>query len=182
VFRELDGAVNIGQFLLRALNAPQGLLQLNFADSAHLAQRPIVRLGASEHILRPSVSMLQPLQAALRQVVIQFQIEGHRATPVHPMRDIGRELARGDLQPGEGRVMVCCQKHDRATVPAAPQPAFKSSVVHQEAAQLLAAAWMAQLAQCLGLDLADALARDVELLADFLERVIGIHVDAEAHA
>src|SRR6185312_4185611 len=55
-------------------------------------------------------------------------------------------------------------------------------VIHQEAAQLLAAARVAQLAQRLRLDLADALARDIELLADLFERVVGIHVDAEAHA
>ena len=41
---------------------------------------------------------------------------------------------------------------------------------------------MAQLAQGLGLDLADALAGDVELLADLFQRVVGVHVDAEAHA
>ena len=40
----------------------------------------------------------------------------------------------------------------------------------QEILELLAAAGVAQLAQRLGLDLADALARDVELLADLLER------------
>ena len=40
----------------------------------------------------------------------------------------------------------------------------------QEIAQLLAAAGVAELAQGLRLDLADALARDVELLADLLER------------
>ena len=40
---------------------------------------------------------------------------------------------------------------------------------------------MLELAQRLRFDLADALARDVELLADLLERVIGIHVDTEAH-
>src|ERR1700677_2581173 len=58
----------------------------------------------------------------------------------------------------------------------------RRSIVHQEAAQLLAAARVAKLAQCLRLYLADAFARDVELLADLLEGVIGIHVDAEAHA
>src|SRR6188508_806068 len=52
----------------------------------------------------------------------------------------------------------------------------------EETPQLLAAARVPQLAQRLGLDLPDALARDVELLADFLERVVGIHVDTEAHA
>src|SRR3569833_1952063 len=52
----------------------------------------------------------------------------------------------------------------------------------EERAQLLRSARVAQLAQGLGLDLADALAGDVELLADFLEGVVGVHVDAEAHA
>src|SRR6185312_11912017 len=42
----------------------------------------------------------------------------------------------------------------------------------EERAQLFGAAGVAQLAQRLGLDLADALAGDVELLADFLEGVV----------
>ncbi len=33
-----------------------------------------------------------------------------------------------------------------------------------------------------GLDLADALARQGELLSDFLQRVVTVHADAEAHA
>ena len=41
---------------------------------------------------------------------------------------------------------------------------------------------MFELAQRLGLDLADAFTRDRELLADFFQRVIGVHADAEAHA
>src|SRR5688572_4888136 len=53
--------------------------------------------------------------------------------------------------------------------------------VFQERPQLLAAARMPQFPQRLGLDLPDALTGDVELLADFLERVIGVHVDAKAH-
>src|SRR5690554_994219 len=52
----------------------------------------------------------------------------------------------------------------------------------EEGAQRLGAAGVAQLAQRLGLDLADPLAGDVELLADLLEGVVGVHVDAEAHA
>src|SRR3546814_1717248 len=52
----------------------------------------------------------------------------------------------------------------------------------EETAQLLRAARVAQLSQRLGLYLADPLAGDVELLADFLEGVVGVHVDAEAHA
>src|SRR5688500_19340229 len=65
---------------------------------------------------------------------------------------------------------------------AARRTAAARSILDQEASQLLAAARMPELAQRLGLDLADALARDVELLADFLERVVGRQVDAEAHA
>ena len=41
---------------------------------------------------------------------------------------------------------------------------------------------MLQLPKRLGLDLADALARDRELLADLLEGVVGRRADAEAHA
>src|SRR5258708_15124393 len=52
----------------------------------------------------------------------------------------------------------------------------------EEAAQLARAAGVLELAQCLGLDLAYALAGDRELLADLLERVVGVHANAEAHA
>ena len=41
---------------------------------------------------------------------------------------------------------------------------------------------MTQLAQGLGFDLPDAFAGDVELLAHFFQGVVGVHVDAEAHA
>jgi hypothetical protein len=41
---------------------------------------------------------------------------------------------------------------------------------------------MRELAQNLGLDLADALAGYRELLTDLFERVVGVHADAEAHA
>jgi hypothetical protein len=41
---------------------------------------------------------------------------------------------------------------------------------------------VAQLAQRLGLDLADALAGDLEVLADLFEGVIALLADAEAHA
>ena len=41
---------------------------------------------------------------------------------------------------------------------------------------------MAQLAQRLRLYLPDPFTGDVKLLADFFERVVRIHIDAEAHA
>src|SRR5208283_4686975 len=51
-----------------------------------------------------------------------------------------------------------------------------------EALEVARSAGLAQLAQRLGLDLPDTLAGDGELLADFLERVVGFLADAEAHA
>ena len=53
----------------------------------------------------------------------------------------------------------------------APAPArTPGPVLLQVVLQLAAAGWVAELAQRLGLDLADPLAGDVELLAHFLER------------
>lgn len=57
----------------------------------------------------------------------------------------------------------------------------EGSVIIQEGPQLAAAAWMLELAQGLGLDLADTFTRDVELLADFFKRVVGVHANAETH-
>src|SRR4029453_11424178 len=62
-----------------------------------------------------------------------------------------------------------------------PSISFRSALV-EEAAQHATAAGMLQLAQRLGLDLADALAGHRELLADLLEGVVGVHADAETHA
>src|SRR4051812_38243026 len=53
--------------------------------------------------------------------------------------------------------------------------------VHDERAQMLGARRMTQLDEGLGLYLADAFARQLEMLADFFQRVLGLHVDAEAH-
>src|SRR5262249_55967023 len=52
----------------------------------------------------------------------------------------------------------------------------------EEAPELPAPTRMLQLTERLRLDLADALAGDRELLADFFQRVVGVHADAEAHA
>src|SRR5690242_4301066 len=52
----------------------------------------------------------------------------------------------------------------------------------EEAAQLARARGVLELAERLRLDLPDALARHRELLADLLQRVVGVHADAEAHA
>src|SRR4029078_10643318 len=58
---------------------------------------------------------------------------------------------------------------------------FEGSVL-DEGLQALAARRGAQLSQRLALDLSDALARDLEVLADLLEGVVGLLADAEAHA
>src|SRR5690348_17061229 len=63
-----------------------------------------------------------------------------------------------------------------------PSPESRLLLEIEERAKLFAARRMPQLAQRLGLDLADALAGDVELLANFFQGVVGVHVDAEAHA
>src|SRR6218665_2875426 len=52
----------------------------------------------------------------------------------------------------------------------------------EERTQVFTAGRMTQLAQRLGFDLPDPLAGYIELLTDFLEGVVGVHVDAEAHA
>ncbi len=52
--------------------------------------------------------------------------------------------------------------------------------ITRKSLQLLAAAGVAQLAQGLGFDLADALAGDVELLADLLQRAGAAVLEAEA--
>jgi hypothetical protein len=56
------------------------------------------------------------------------------------------------------------------------------NLVIQKAPQLPASARMLQLPQRLRLNLTNAFARNTELLADFFQRVVGVHADAEAHA
>ena len=51
----------------------------------------------------------------------------------------------------------------------------------EKAAEVIGASRVAQLAQGLGFDLADTLAGHIKLLADFLEGVVGIHIDTKAH-
>jgi hypothetical protein len=51
-----------------------------------------------------------------------------------------------------------------------------------EAAELVAATGVLQFAYGLGLDLTDALARDVKLLTDLFEGVVGRHLDTKPHA
>jgi hypothetical protein len=55
-------------------------------------------------------------------------------------------------------------------------------LVVEERPQLPRPRRMLQLAQRLRLDLANTLSRHRELLADFFQRVVGVHADAKAHA
>src|SRR5450830_1990294 len=54
--------------------------------------------------------------------------------------------------------------------------------VVSEATQLVRARRVLELTQCFGFDLPDALARHVELFADFFQRVVTGHLTADAHA
>ncbi len=70
-------------------------------------------------------------------------------------------------------------------VSAIPPPHSTRSIrltAFQERLQLVRAAWMTQLAQCLSLDLANPLTRHVKLLAHLFQRVIRTHLDTKAHA
>src|SRR5262249_4399255 len=68
----------------------------------------------------------------------------------------------------------------RSAAEGARRSLFASAV--DEALELLAAARVPELAQRLRPDLADALARALEVLTDFFERVIALLADTEAHA
>ncbi len=56
------------------------------------------------------------------------------------------------------------------------------ALIIQEAAQLTRARGVLQLAEGFGFDLADAFAGYAELLANFFQRVVGVHADTKAHA
>ena len=47
---------------------------------------------------------------------------------------------------------------------------------------MIRASRVTQLAQCFGFDLTNTLSSYVELLADFFEGVVSVHVDTETHA
>src|SRR5579864_4881307 len=66
--------------------------------------------------------------------------------------------------------------------PPSPRLRRARKSIIQEAPQLPRPRRMLELPQRLGLDLADALSRHRELLADLFQRVVGVHADAEAHA
>src|ERR1041384_2518315 len=59
---------------------------------------------------------------------------------------------------------------------------ISSSLILDKRLEALAARRMAQLAERLGFDLPDTLARHLEVLTHFLESVVALLADAEAHA
>src|SRR3954470_24726554 len=75
---------------------------------------------------------------------------------------------------------TCAIRRPRMPIPR-QRRGTRASII-QKTSQLAASARMLELAQRLGLDLADTLARHRELLADLFQRVVGVHADAEAHA
>src|SRR5215471_16420650 len=105
----------------------------------------------------------------------------HSPTPIRRPT----ERCRGSL-PADGAASAIIGARASTTISpgSAGRNFFESAevLIIQKAAQLAAAARVLELAQRLGLDLADALARHRELLADLFQRVVGIHADAEAHA
>src|SRR4051794_24302211 len=69
----------------------------------------------------------------------------------------------------------------RAAIAGRPFVLFVLERGIEERTKLFRPRWMTQLAQGLRLDLADALARDIERATHFLERVLGAVADTEAH-
>src|SRR5262245_12080220 len=100
------------------------------------------------------------------------------APAVRQPRRLCRELARCDVvyRPRGHSLNARPPRAARAGPPSLLGPLLAL----EEAAELLGARRMAELAQRLRLDLQDALAGDVELLADLFQRVVGVHFDAEA--
>src|SRR5262249_44700571 len=105
----------------------------------------------------------------------------HSPTPIRRPT----ERCRGSLPAGGAASAIIGARASTTISPgSAGRNFFESAevLIIQEAAQLAAAARVLELPERLGLDLADALARHRELLADLFQRVVGIHADAEAHA
>src|SRR5690348_6666093 len=88
-------------------------------------------------------------------------------------------VSRNSPHPATRPAVIGCVDVRSGTLPAQSEPRLLLEI--EEGAKLFRPRRMPQLAQRLGLDLADALAGHVELLADFFQRVVGVHVDAEAH-
>src|SRR5208283_1272560 len=79
------------------------------------------------------------------------------------------------------RASLVAPETERALPIFAPADLDAGGPVFQECPQAMAAAGVAQFAQRLGLDLADALARHGKVLSDFLEGVLASVVQAEPH-
>jgi hypothetical protein len=62
------------------------------------------------------------------------------------------------------------------------QTEFAGKSIIEEGPEHSRSAWVLELSDCLGLDLANPLARYRKLLADFLQRVVAVHAKTKAHA
>jgi len=78
-FRGLDIQLDIRQLSLCSFHLLQGSMHLERTGTGQLTQRAVDGASTGEGILCAPIAMLQPLQPALRQIVIKFQIEGHSA-------------------------------------------------------------------------------------------------------
>ena len=93
----------------------------------------------------------------------------------HPRRAAGGALQRGERAVLAWRRGAAALRGDGRVCRAARLP-------FEEAAQHARAGRVRQLVQCLGLDLADALARHRVLPADLLQGMVALRANAEAHA
>ena len=102
---------------------------------------------------------------------------------VHVVRDSPRQLASLTFAPVPAAMSASCTSdiYQRPQANSA-RGTHEGTLIVQETPQLPRPRRVLQLPQRLGLDLADALAGDRELLADLFQRVVGVHADAEAHA
>src|SRR5690554_6954496 len=99
----------------------------------------------------------------------------------HPFEGCKRQNRRKSKRWGQKCAYLARSGNKNARRVPGVRAGADSSVV-EEAAQVVTAGGVTQLAQGLGFDLTDTLPGDVELLADFFQGVIRIHVDTEAHA
>ena len=125
-----------------------------------------------------------------------FQLILKRASARRSRRTAGRNREVGTNHQGRGHQrrmsweMLSPKFHnvsfsrtiEKVNHASAGKVAAPASSIVEEAPEYPRPARVLELAQRLGLDLADALARHRELQADLFQRVVGVHADAEAHA
>ena len=88
---------------------------------------------------------------------------------------------RGGIVPEDGQIVHVSMKAMLVNHFTRAQARYRLFQV-EEASQLFGAGGVAHLSEGFSFDLADAFTGHVELLADFFQRVVGVHVDAKTHA